>query len=44
LYFKKAKQAAERSDYVRKATMSHEQLNKESLEKEVENENAPAEK
>ena len=38
LYFKKAKQAAERSELVRKAAMTHESLNKESLKKEVEKE------
>jgi two-component system chemotaxis response regulator CheB len=42
LYFKKAKQAAERSDLVRKAAMRHEQLNKDALQKEVENETTAA--
>jgi two-component system chemotaxis response regulator CheB len=44
LYFKKAKQAAERSDLVRKAALSHEQLNNHALEKGVENEKITAEK
>lgn len=38
LYFKKARQAAERSEPIRKAAMTHEQLSKESLEREMENE------
>lgn len=44
LYFKKAKQVEERSALVRKAVMAHEQLNKDSLEQEVDNENQAAEK
>jgi two-component system chemotaxis response regulator CheB len=44
LYFKKAKQAAERSDLVRKAALSHEELNNETLEKEMENQAIAAEK
>jgi len=44
LYFKKAKQAAERSEFVRKAALSHEQLNKEALENVEENEKINAEK
>jgi len=44
LYFKKAKQAAERSELVRKAALSHEQLSNYALEKEVENEGVTAEK
>ena len=44
LYFKKAKQAAERSKLVRNATFSHEQLNKDALEKEVEIEAVSSEK
>ncbi|HEX6848913.1 MAG TPA: chemotaxis protein CheB [Chitinophagaceae bacterium] len=44
LYFKKAKQASDRSDYVRKAAINHEQLNRESMEKEVENESIITEK
>lgn len=44
LYFKKAKQAAERSDLVRKAAIAHETLNNDALEKEVENEKITAEK
>jgi two-component system chemotaxis response regulator CheB len=38
LYFKKAKEADERSQLVRKAALSHEQLSKESLQKEAEKE------
>jgi len=44
LYFRKARQAADRSDLVRKAAMSHEQLNEDSLVREVENENVTVEK
>ena len=44
LYFKKAKMAAERSTLVRRAALVHENLSKESLEKEMQNENIPAEK
>ena len=36
LYFKKAKEASERSEWVRKSIISHEQLNKDSLRKEAE--------
>jgi two-component system, chemotaxis family, protein-glutamate methylesterase/glutaminase len=42
LFFKKAKQAADRSQFVRQAVMPHEQLSKESLEKEVQNESVGA--
>jgi two-component system chemotaxis response regulator CheB len=38
LYFQKAKEAYERSKLVRKAALSHEQLNNDSLRKEVEKE------
>jgi two-component system chemotaxis response regulator CheB len=38
VYFKKAKEAQERNHIVRKATLSHEQLNKEFLEQEAESE------
>jgi len=44
LYFKKAKQAAERADLVRNATFSHEQLNKDTLAKSLEIETVVAEK
>ena len=44
LYFKKAKQAAERSELVRKAALSHEQLSNDVLQREVENEKVAAEK
>jgi two-component system chemotaxis response regulator CheB len=44
LFFKKAKQAGDRSQLVRKAVMTHEQLSKESLEREVQSENVTAEK
>jgi len=37
LYFKKAKEADVRSQWVRKATFSHEQFNNDSLIKEVQN-------
>jgi two-component system chemotaxis response regulator CheB len=36
IYFKKAKEAQERSELVRKAALRHEQLNKDSLRKEAE--------
>jgi len=39
LYFQKAKEAQERSEPVRKAALSHEQLNKDALRREVESEN-----
>lgn len=42
LYFKKAAEAQERSEWVRKATMMHEQLSNDSLRKEAEAENNPA--
>lgn len=42
LYFKKAKEAQERSEWVRKAALTHEQLNKDSLRKEADDENSPA--
>jgi two-component system chemotaxis response regulator CheB len=38
LYFKKAKEAQDRSEWVRKAALSHELLNKDALRKEVESE------
>jgi two-component system chemotaxis response regulator CheB len=38
LYFKKAREAQERSHLVRKAAISHEQLNKDSLLREVDKE------
>ena len=41
-FFQKAKQAGDRSQLVRKAVMAYEQLSKESLEKEVKNEDIPA--
>jgi len=41
-FFQKAKQAGDRSQLVRKAVMAYEQLSKESLEKEVQNEDIPA--
>jgi len=44
LYFRKAKQAAERADLVRNATFSHEQLNKDTLAKSLEIETVVAEK
>jgi two-component system, chemotaxis family, protein-glutamate methylesterase/glutaminase len=42
LFFKKAKQAADRSQLVRQAVMAHEQLSKDSLEKEVQHESVSA--
>ncbi len=39
LYFKKAKEARDRSELVRKAALTHEQVNKDSLRKEAETEN-----
>lgn len=38
LYFKKAKEAKERSEWVRKAALTHEQFNRDSLQKEAEGE------
>jgi len=38
LFFKKAKQAGDRSQLVRKGAMTHEQLSKDALEKEVQSE------
>jgi two-component system, chemotaxis family, protein-glutamate methylesterase/glutaminase len=36
VYFKKAKEALDRSEYVRKAAQMHEQLNNDMLRKEAE--------
>ena len=36
LYFQKAKEAMERSEWVRKAALNHQQLNKDDLRKEAE--------
>ncbi len=44
LFFKKAKQAGDRSQLVRDAVMAHEQLSKDALEKEVQADNVVAEK
>jgi two-component system, chemotaxis family, protein-glutamate methylesterase/glutaminase len=44
LYFKKAKEAKDRSDLVRKAVLDHEQLNNAALRKEVTNESTVIEK
>jgi two-component system chemotaxis response regulator CheB len=44
LFFKKSKQAGDRSQLVRKAVMTHEQLSKESMEREVQSENVTVEK
>ena len=41
LFFKKAKEALERSEWVRKATLNHQQLNKDSMVKEAESVNNP---
>jgi two-component system chemotaxis response regulator CheB len=38
IYFKKAKDAKERSEIIRKAALLHERINKEALRKEAENE------
>ena len=42
LFFKKAKQAADRSQLVRQAVVTHKQLSKESLEKEAQQESVSA--
>jgi len=44
LYFKKAKEAEERSELVRKAALSHQQLSKETLREEVKNEKSVTKK